>query len=79
MGIASITIDTTADGFRLTERIGVDLPRGADSGRASMLANYELTEDLRLRSYRITLPAPGSDFPIEGVVQGDSVLLVQAG
>lgn len=79
VGVASVTVDTTATGFRVTERTGVDLPRDGEVRRANVLADYELSPDLRLLSWRITLPAPGGNFAIAGVVEDDTVLRVRLG
>ncbi len=79
IGVASLTVDTTASGFRVTERTGVDLPRTGAATRATILADYELSPDLRLLSWRLTLPTTGGNFPIAGVAEGDTLLRVRAG
>lgn len=80
IGVASVTVDTSASGFRVTERTGVDVPRGGDErSRATILADYDLSSDFRLLRWRVTIPTAGGNFPIAGVAEDDTVLRVQAG
>jgi Transglutaminase-like superfamily len=79
VGVASITVDTLADGVQITERLGLDLPINRGSSRSQFTSQYTIGSDLRMRDFRTTIPRASTPIVQQGVVEGDSVILMSPG
>ncbi len=76
VGIASLTVDTVSDGYRLVERIGLDLPIQPTSPRSQYLREFTLDSALGLVSFRIARDLTGGTETLTGIRVGDSLLVV---
>jgi transglutaminase-like putative cysteine protease len=79
VGVASISIDTLKDGIEITEQLGLDLPIQLSSSRSQYTSQYTVGNDLQLRQFRLTLPAPGGPVVQQGTNEGDSIMVVTPG
>ncbi len=76
IGIVSTTADTLEDGIRVTARQDIDLPLGEGTRRAIFSTNGVYASDLRLRDFSSRLSGETGSYLLDGVVEGDSLLLL---
>ncbi|HEU4699186.1 MAG TPA: hypothetical protein VFS40_08400 [Gemmatimonadales bacterium] len=79
VGTLSLALDTTAAGFRLTERLDADLPRGpggasAPGGRFFITTEAELGRSLELRAFRTVRTGRGARLSMSGEPLSDGRL-----
>lgn len=77
IGLASITIDTLADGIRITERLDLTIPAARGAERVLATADAELTHDLRLRRFTTTWAGSAERLRADGYVEGDTLLVIE--
>lgn len=77
IGLASLTIDTLADGIRITERLDLTIPAADGSQRVLATTDAELTLDLRLRRFATTWTGTAERLRVTGTVEGDSLLIIE--
>lgn len=74
IGYASVTIDTMATGFKLSEVMALDVPEADSIRRVTRRTELVLSRSLRLRSFARTITGSGLFEEFTGVVEGDTVL-----
>lgn len=75
IGYASITIDTTVAGFRVSQVMALDVPITNDSiRRITRRTDIALSRSLRLLSFVRTVTGGGQFDELRGTVEGDSLL-----
>ncbi len=74
IGYASVTIDTLATGFKLSEVMALDVPEADSIRRVTRRTELVLTRSLRLRSFTRTVTGSGLFEEFTGLVVGDTIL-----
>ncbi len=74
IGYASVTIDTLATGFALSEVLALDVPEADSIRRVTRRTELVLSRSLRLRSFSRTVTGSGLFEEFTGRVEGDTVL-----
>lgn len=74
IGQMNLSVDTLADGVRLTELLVIDLPRGDSTHQLASSAEYSLSRSLRLRRLTRSMFGMGPQERIEGQLGADSIL-----
>ncbi len=74
IGYASVTIDTLAAGFALSEVLALDVPEADSIRRVTRRTELILSRSLRLRSFTRTVTGSGLFEEFTGRVEGDTVL-----
>lgn len=77
VGFASSTIDTLADTVRLTEIMHLEVPALGRTHRTQARTDARLTRELKLREFRAFLRGDLGDFAARGVVEGDTLLVLE--
>jgi transglutaminase-like putative cysteine protease len=74
VGYASVTVDTTATGFRLSQVMALDVPQADSTRRVTRRTDLILSRSLRLRSFTRTISGAGLFEEFTGTVEGDTVV-----
>lgn len=74
IGYASLTIDTTRIGFRLSEVMALDVPEADSVRRITRRTTVDLSRALRIRSFLRTVSGGGYFDELGGAIEGDSVM-----
>ena len=74
IGYASVTVDTVATGFALSEVLALDVPDADSVRRVTRRTELTLSRSLRLRSFGRTITGGGLFEEFTGAVSGDSLL-----
>ena len=74
IGYASVTIDTLATGFKLSEVMALDVPEADSIRRVTRRTELVLSRSLRLRSFTRTVTGSGLFEEFTGQIEGDTVL-----
>jgi hypothetical protein len=77
IGLSSLTIDTLADGIRVTERLDLTIPQADGTRRVLATADAELSLDLRLRHFTTTWAGTAERLQAAGRMEGDSILIIE--
>lgn len=79
IGFASTTIDTTDTGIDVIDYFVADLPLSGGTERASARSTVHLSRALALRSFDLSVDAPGTSFVAGGRADGDSAVVYVLG
>lgn len=72
IGFASTTLDTTSTGIDVVDYFVADVPAGGATTRASARSVVKLSRGLALRSFDVSVDAPGAKIIAGGRTDGDS-------
>jgi hypothetical protein len=75
IGFASTTLDTTDTGIDVVDYFVADLPVGGGKQRASARSIVKLSRGLALRTFDLTVDAPGAQLLAGGRADGDSAVV----
>lgn len=76
VGYASSTIDTAETSITVTDRFVADRPAGGKAHRSTIRTNVTLSRALRMTKFDIVSDTGGPQIQTDGVVEGDSVLIL---